>query len=170
MASGNSKSDKYQVLARIFELTDTFPDDQKYVLLKHLVKSDLTAYLYKLIIDLAEDRRELLLGQLEEIRSELKRRSERHRCLITVDYAVDGRAFTDFIQDVSTAGVFIKTNESLEIGQEITLSFMLPGADTPIKVHGRVVRSTEDGYGVGFENLSQSREELIKSLLDKSIL
>ena len=59
--------------------------------------------------------------------------------------------FEAFIQDVSSSGVFIKTNRSLFTGQEIALTFMFPKTLKPIMATGEIVRVSYRGVGVKFK-------------------
>ena len=52
------------------------------------------------------------------------------------------------IQNVSSAGVFIKTGRKLSIGQEIAITFNFPRTRQTIMANGEIVRLTRDGAGV----------------------
>ena len=49
--------------------------------------------------------------------------------------------FRDFIKDISSGGLFIETETSLFINQEILVTFFLPDTGTPLKIKGKVVRT-----------------------------
>ena len=55
------------------------------------------------------------------------------------------------LRDLSTSGAFVLTDKPLEIGNEITLDFLLPNQEKPTKITGEVVRKTHDGVGVEFK-------------------
>lgn len=60
---------------------------------------------------------------------------------------IDGK-FKASIVDISSAGVFIKTNHHLSKGQEIALIFTLPKSNTTISATGEIVRTTQMGVGI----------------------
>jgi Tfp pilus assembly protein PilZ len=60
---------------------------------------------------------------------------------------MDG-TFQARVQDVSSTGVFVLTNETLTMSQEIALTFTFPQTGQTIKATGEVVRVTPDGVGV----------------------
>ena len=57
-------------------------------------------------------------------------------------------SFTATIQDVSSAGVFLKTNRKLFIGHEIAITFKFPHTREIVMATGEIVRITHDGVGV----------------------
>ena len=56
--------------------------------------------------------------------------------------------FKATVQDVSSAGVFVKTSRKLKFGQEIALTFTFPQTGQTIKATGEIVRITHEGVGV----------------------
>jgi uncharacterized protein (TIGR02266 family) len=128
--------------------------------------------LVELIHNLPEKRLEMLLEQLEkeildEAQKEGDRKNVRISCLISVDYADSERVFKDYIQDISSGGVFIKTRESFSIGEEIVLSMSLAGDGKAFKIPAEVVRKAEDGIGVRFKLSSQVQKTIIESFLQE---
>ena len=61
--------------------------------------------------------------------------------------------FRDFIKDISSGGLFIETETSLFINQEILVTFFLPDTGTPLKIKGKVVRTDSKGIGVKFNEV-----------------
>ncbi|MBW2001037.1 MAG: PilZ domain-containing protein [Deltaproteobacteria bacterium] len=85
---------------------------------------------------------------------------------MAVDYSTKDHVYKDFIQDISTGGVFIETHMPFTVGQEVSLTFPLPNYQKHIKVVGEVVRSTTQGVGVKFKMADQDQEAIITSLLE----
>jgi Tfp pilus assembly protein PilZ len=56
--------------------------------------------------------------------------------------------FDAHIQNVSSSGIFISTNQHLPIGEEIAVSFTFPDSGHCVKATGKVVRVTNAGIGV----------------------
>ena len=126
--------------------------------------------LVELIHKMPESRLKKLLGQLETETSE-KSTSESERthvrvdCFVSVDYADSERVFKDYIEDISTSGVFIKTREAFSLGEEIVLSMSLSKDGSAFKIPATVVRAAPDGIGVRFKTTSQVQEAIIESLI-----
>jgi len=111
-----------------------------------------------------------LLEQLEteepeKSTAESERKRVRVDCLVSVDYADSDRVFKDYIEDISTSGVFIKTRESFSLGEEIVLSMSLSKEGSAFKIPATVVRAAPDGIGVKFKTTSQVQETIIDSLI-----
>jgi Tfp pilus assembly protein PilZ len=85
--------------------------------------------------------------------------------MMSVDYADSERAFRDYIYDISTGGVFIKTRESFSLGEEIVLSMTFTAEGKAFKIPAEVVRTAPDGIGVKFKITSQVQQAIIESLM-----
>ena len=129
-------------------------------------ESRITARLIELIKSMPEDEQRTLLKDLEEKPFEGRRKHVRKPFLMAVDYSTQDHVYKDFIQDVSTGGVFIQTHMPFTVGQEVSLTFPLPNYQKHIKVTGEVVRSTTQGVGVKFKMADQDQTAMITSLLE----
>lgn len=90
-------------------------------------------------------------------------------CYIQVDFAAEGRAYRSNIRDISASGVFIETNNSFTVGQEIALCFALSesGDMLPFKLKGSVARVYPDGIGVQYSHMTNYQREIINVLIGK---
>jgi Tfp pilus assembly protein PilZ len=127
--------------------------------------------LVELIYKIPTGRLKSFLGQLErEIPDkgvgESERRHVRVDCFVSVDYTDSERIFKDYIEDISTSGVFIKSRESFSVGEEIVLSMSLSKEGSAFKIPATVVRAAPDGIGVRFKTTSQVQEAIIESLIE----
>lgn len=129
-------------------------------------ESSITARLIELIKNMPEDEQRALLKNLEEKPFEGRRKHVRKPFLMAVDYSTQDYVYKDFIQDISTGGVFIQTHMPFTVGQEVSLTFPLPNYQRHVKVVGEVVRSTPQGVGVKFKMADQNQEAMITSLLE----
>lgn len=130
MKSAHSKMDKHQVTVRLIELIFKMSEaDQRNLL------------------TVIENR---LSGKKRHPKD--KRRHLRKTVLISVECSTESVSFTDFIQDISSGGVFIETDAPFDIGQEITMKFSPHESEQPITVRGEVVRIGAKGVGVKFVN------------------
>ena len=82
-------------------------------------------------------------GQIRE-----KRENPREPCFMAVDYVTQDRAYKDFIQNISRVGLFIETRVPFFVGERVSLAFMPPNYQKPIKITGEVVRTSSQGVGL----------------------
>lgn len=154
-------------------------DDQKMILMRQLLKSDLETTMLKLVLDMPQYQQTAVLDQLEELVREKElgedhvvevdvdeRRDLRKPCPIIVEVLTEDASFTEEMQDISIGGTFIKTSREISMGQEIDLSFSLPEENGTFVMKGEIVRCTEDGIGVKFLNLTHKEHKLIKKFLE----
>ena len=106
-----------------------------------------------------------LLGLIDDRWGEKSRKADRKDFFVTVDYVVNGRYYRDFIQDMSDGGVFIKTRQKFETGQDILMTFMSPDQQKPFKIPGEIMRALDNGIGVRFKTESQVQAETIAELV-----
>jgi type IV pilus assembly protein PilZ len=97
---------------------------------------------------------------------------------IDVEWSVDCSTEQTFlyasITNISEMGIFVATQEPLEVGTRLTLRFAVPGQDSPFILLGQVawvnpIRLLSDnpnpGMGIRFVDLSpESRERIINSV------
>jgi Tfp pilus assembly protein PilZ len=130
---------------------------------------DLPVYdqLLEAISTLSAGQQTELLGIIDDRWGEKSRQDDRKGFFMTVDYVVNGRYYRDFIQDMSDGGVFIKTRQKFEPGQEILMTFMAPNLQKPFKISGEIMRRLDNGIGVRFKKESQVQVETISALVDQ---
>jgi uncharacterized protein (TIGR02266 family) len=174
MATG-MHSGRYGVLVRLFDLINETSEDQQLTLLKHLHKGNYTSPLFKLIIELSRDEQSALLVKLKEMFSEEvpertidldEREFPRQPCRLSVDYATQDNTGIEHILDISAGGVFIETNASMALGQELTLKFSLPDSPDTFEVSGKIIWSGPKGIGVKFKDIKQREIIRIKTYLE----
>ncbi len=88
-----------------------------------------------------------------------KRESYREPVHIVVDYAVAGQIKSEFIKNLSDAGIFIETNDNLDIGDYIVLTYTNPIDNEDVKIGGVVVRKEENGVGVKLNHRTKFDKE-----------
>jgi Tfp pilus assembly protein PilZ len=59
--------------------------------------------------------------------------------------------FNEYIQDLSSGGVFIRTARQLPLGGEIAMTIPLPDSRKTLKATGEIVRTSPQGVGVEFK-------------------
>lgn len=108
-----------------------------------------------------------LIALIDDRWGEKSRKDARRDFFMTVDYVVGDRYYRDFIQDMSDSGVFIRTRQIFEPGQDILMTFMSPDLKIPFKIPGEIMRTRDTGIGVKFKKESQVQAEVIAALVSQ---
>ena len=116
----------------------------------------ITARLIDLICDMSIPQQLELLERLDRKAYKGGRKESRHNRKILVAYEIDDYLHKDITRDISNTGVFIETHSPPSVGENITLSFSFSEGKKPVKISGRVVRSTPDGFAVKFKRRSRT--------------
>ena len=152
------------------------PEDQQLILLKQLLKGNLTPTLYRLIGKMTENQQSALLEQLQEQplksinleETEIALRGHtRKSCMLNIDYCVDNRNFEGFMLDISTAGAFIETGEPFTAGQQIKISFSLPNSPGQLNISGEILWKGMLGIGVKFKDLTPDQIDQINTFMEE---
>jgi len=68
---------------------------------------------------------------------------------------------------MSDSGIFIRTRQIFEPGQDILMTFMSPDLKIPFKIPGEIMRTRDTGIGVRFKKESQVQGEVIAALVSQ---
>jgi len=119
---------------------------------------------------------EELIRKISEKLNLALRKHNRIEVDVGADCAHQETMVRGFARNISEGGVFIETDDSIDIGTALTVSFTLPGHHGPLVVGGKVVRRIElerefrYGLGVQFTGLSEaSREQILGFLVQQSL-
>jgi Tfp pilus assembly protein PilZ len=176
MIDFDSQIGQYRVTARLFNFIDSLRQDKQFILYKQLIKGNVTAELFKLIIDMSEGEKLQLLERLGEVLDEEEtiktldldenesymRENTRKVCQIPVKCKVEDRSFKSYVIDISAVGALIESNDSFPVGQKISMALSLPNQPKALEITGRIVRSGPKGIAVKYQNLKRIHEELIR--------
>jgi Tfp pilus assembly protein PilZ len=124
-----------------------------------------TDRLISLVMEMSEEQQEALLEELELKLAKERRRHTRKPFITFVDFASQGRAYREFVQDISGGGVYIQTSRPFSLGQDVVLTFPFPDSQKHIKITGRIARVADTGIGVQFNMRSPLDELPVRSLL-----
>ena len=107
-------------------------------------------------------------------KEEERRRTTRKPCAIPVNYAVDDHPLKGLIQNLSVGGALLSSSRGhFLIGQEISMSFLLPPSGEHVKSQGKIAWSAKECIGVQFKDMDTeafNRElALLKSAHEKAI-
>jgi len=64
--------------------------------------------------------------------------------------------FRDFTKNISVGGVFIETETSLSVNEDVFMTLLHSGFEVPIRASGKIVRVDPKGIGVKFKNTIRS--------------
>ena len=103
-----------------------------------------------------------------------RRTADRIDVVWSVDCETEDTFLYANITNISEVGIFVRTNEPLEVGTRVTLKFAPPGSREPLVLTGQVqwvnpirmlASNPNPGMGVRFIDLTQeSRERLIEAV------
>ena len=170
MPLSRHKSSRYDTVARLYYLFSRLSEEQKHSLLKQLLRDKTDDYLLKLIIDLSDNQRRLLMTQLEEITLKAsrydRRKHPRKNCLMTAAISSAARAVDCFILDISPYGAFIDSGEGLAAGHTAQLNFFSPNTREELRLTVKIVWSEPHGAGLQFHRLTARQLEQIRSFAE----
>ena len=95
-------------------------------------------------------------GQIEglERRQDARKNVTGHRLVVADCQTMEGD-FQAPINNISSGGVFIDTNQRLFVGQEIAIKFDFPGVRKTTMANGEIVRTSCEGAGIRFRMFFQ---------------
>ena len=73
-------------------------------------------------------------------------------------------------KDINVTGLFVEGKGEFKIGDPVQLSLAFISSPNPIRLSGEVVRKTDDGVGIQFDNRSQSQLKHLDSIISKHSL
>jgi Tfp pilus assembly protein PilZ len=78
-------------------------------------------------------------------------RKQFNEILPTARCKTEDCAFTAPIRNISSNGVFIKSNRHFSVGQEVAMTITFPATGESHMVTGQIVRVTPEGIGINFK-------------------
>jgi hypothetical protein len=170
MANYGQESKKHEIVAKLYMLLGKLTEDQKLTLLRLLLKDRMVDYLFKLVIDLSDNQRLILMKQLEQITSKGshydRRKYIRKDCLINAKLSVANRIFTCFILDISPHGAYIDTGVGIVVGQSVKIMFSSPNNRERLIFSGETVWCENQGAGIKFKHSKPNQIDVIKSFTE----
>ena len=121
-----------------------------------LTREEVYNKILTIIASLSESQMRNLLKSLvnwQQSKFDEKRKHPRKKTFVWTECSTDTRFCTDFIQNLSVSGLFIETQFPFFVGEKLSMTFSLPGADDPIKITGKIVRIDSNGIGVQFDEV-----------------
>ncbi len=121
---------------------------------QELGKDSVTVRLIKKLLDMSEEQQLSLLKQLDGTsvtnQSSNDRDDTRKNFKETIHFTMKDRNYTGISEDISSGGMFIKTEDSFSVGQSIIINIPLTNKQKHIKVPAEIARVMPEGIGVEF--------------------
>jgi len=111
----------------------------------------LTRRLLKRVAGMSFEEQRALLEMLETRTDVEKRELPRRSSALVVTYTDACRLYEDLARDISAGGLFIETRKRFVVGDQIGIAFRLPDVSAPIRLSGKIVRTSPTGIGVQFD-------------------
>jgi hypothetical protein len=161
-ASINISNVTKELISAIMKMTG----DEKYVLLRNKAGKQqsfsnfynpktITKQVIEMITNMSLDEKCKLLGELKATKGLSRRQFTRQDYITPVHLVVKGTLVNGYTKNISKCGVFIDTTKAYELkfapGDAITMNFDHPQFRRPIKITGKIVRVTQAGMGVSFD-------------------
>jgi hypothetical protein len=171
---------RFSTTARLFTLVDELPRDKQLILLKQLLGDRITTHLYKLVLEMPDEQQTRLLEQMLDFPfsdaavttltldddEALIRQMQRTSCRLRAVCVLDANTFDGIITDISTVGMFIKTERSFPPGKPIRISCRLPGLERPLILNGEILRSEPSGIGIRLKSLPADQDRAIRAFIN----
>ncbi|MGD9016983.1 MAG: PilZ domain-containing protein [Desulfobacterales bacterium] len=120
-----------------------------------------TARIFQLVLSLRPEERQSLLSDLETLVSERdRRRTRRSAAYISVDLESPKASGQGLIRNVSAGGLFIRTENPMDVGADVLMTFMVPESRRWVRAIGTVTRVSGDGAGIRFVSGLKSADRL----------
>jgi len=74
-----------------------------------------------------------------------------------------------YAKDVSTTGILIKTSAIVELGESITLDMLFISARNLVRLHGTVVRKTNEDIGIHFDETSSAQMKALDTIISQHV-
>lgn len=115
------------------------------------------------------EARDLLLEFAQGRAVDWTERDERITAQIQIHYATGSVFLSDVTEDVSRGGVFLRTDERLEVGDVLRLKLKLPGDFFSVRVGGEVawVRQDPPGVGIRFTFANERSQNRVQRIVDE---
>lgn len=99
---------------------------------------------------------------------EARRVHERYERRLKVEVVHPAGTLTCVSQNVSLGGLYLISQEQIEYGTEVTVSFHVPEVKQDLEVKGVVRWANDDGFGVQFGTLRAKQVWTMNKLLAQS--
>lgn len=117
-------------------------------------RETLSEEIYLQVKELPKNLQSELLNTIRAWQNGKNRKFQRKKITSEIDVLINNHVIQTNMIDISANGVLMQTREHIEADKNVKMVFSLPGIEKPFKLEGRVVRSTENGVAVRFNEIS----------------
>ena len=121
--------------------------------------------LFEIILSLNEEQQKMLLKQAEMLPKKEKRAKDRKLCHTKVFFSTSKRVYSSYIENISPAGLFIKTDESMRAGEKILMLFNTKDINKTLKIRGEIAHTANAGLGVKFKDIDPPLANELKNIM-----
>lgn len=122
---------------------------------KEFDEIEVSSRLLNIIFEMPVEQQLNLLDQLDTSGYRGSRRHTRNRLknpwVVLIDCENERNCCDYFIREISRCGMFIETQGTFCVGEQITMKFQVPANQKIFKIMGEIVRFQENGIGVKFK-------------------
>lgn len=119
----------------------------------------------KRVKNLPEEELEDILGILKSLQAGKQREYQRFSMPLDIDVLIGDKVVKTTMINISASGVFIKTSGKVYAQKDVRVVFLVPGADKPFKLEGKVIRSDPDGLAVEFKKISPYFKQILDDVI-----
>jgi len=119
--------------------------------------------------ELPEDQKQQLLDLISSWRTDV-RHASRESYKELLNFTSKLGSHYGHARDVSATGVFVETRAEFELGEQVRLVLTFISAPNPVRLTGSVVRRTDAGIAIHFDEASRSQVKELDSIISKHAL
>jgi len=133
------------------------------------VNADIIEKIVALSGQLPDEQRRQLLDLIASWKTDI-RQAVRETYTELLNFTSKNGAHYGHARDISATGVFIATPAKFELGESIKLILTFISAPNPVRLQGSVVRKTDEGIGVRFDETSRGQVKELDAIISKHAL
>lgn len=121
----------------------------------HIDEIEVSSRLINMVLDMPVAQQLDLLNTLDTTGFKGSRKQPRtalkNPWVVVIDPETKNESYSHHIQDISRCGMFIESDRSFGVGENVMLTFQMPASRKLFKLVGEVVRLQKNGIGVKFK-------------------
>ncbi len=121
----------------------------------------------KRVHNLTVPQQKELLDYLDSLQNYSLRGYPRKKAAVAVDAVVGNRVLQTHSIDISASGIYIQASGKFQVDADARVLFSIPGAKTPFKFGGKIIRVDQEGISIKFEGLNAYMKETLDKLIWK---
>jgi hypothetical protein len=129
----------------------------------------ITHQLFKLITEMSEDQKRILLKVLKKggLKGKCRREHSRKPVQMPVRYTCKDGLSSGVILDISLGGTFISSRGTHSPGHRISMSFSSADFERTVWIRGDVMRVTPEGIGVRFLSMNEIQKTAVTAIASR---